>query len=139
MQFKSTRSNIALIALEHAGFNMLKKKIKFIWFIDEKNISLQDFGRALTPFEGFNMDFQIRDLSEEVLGKDTVLRRVSISPDVIIEHFNRSLSWFLPKEPKPPEKDCTCTITAPSLAGAKLMIPSGASNVTLDLSSVDLF
>ena len=118
---------------------MLKKKIKFIWFIDEKNISLQDFGRALTPFEGFNMDFQIRDLSEEVLGKDTVLRRVSISPDVIIEHFNRSLSWFLPKEPKPPEKDCTCTITAPSLAGAKLMIPSGASNVTLDLSSVDLF
>ncbi|MHB8077350.1 hypothetical protein, partial [Desulfosporosinus fructosivorans] len=44
---------------------------------------------------GFNMDFQIKDLSEEVLGKDTVLRRVSINPDVIIEHFERSLSWFL--------------------------------------------
>ncbi|MDR3599282.1 MAG: hypothetical protein P4L49_02165, partial [Desulfosporosinus sp.] len=41
------------------------------------------------------MDFQIRDLSEEVLGKDTVLRRVSINPDVIIEHFERTLSWFL--------------------------------------------
>ncbi|MDR3601630.1 MAG: hypothetical protein P4L49_14310, partial [Desulfosporosinus sp.] len=63
--------------------------------IDGKNIPLHDFGRALTTFEGFNMDFQMRDLSEEVLGKDTVLRRVSINPDVIIEHFEKSLSWFL--------------------------------------------
>lgn len=63
--------------------------------IDGKNIPLHDFGRALTAFEGFNMDFQMRDLSEEVLGKDTVLRRVSVNPDVIIEHFERSLSWFL--------------------------------------------
>lgn len=63
--------------------------------IDGKNIPLQDFGRALTAFEGFNMDFQIRDLSEAVLGKDTVLRRVSINPDVIIEHFEKSLNWFL--------------------------------------------
>ncbi|SHJ13549.1 hypothetical protein SAMN02746098_05226 [Desulfosporosinus lacus DSM 15449] len=58
-------------------------------------MALHDFGRALTAFEGFNIDFQIRDLSEEVLGKDTVLRRVSINQDVIIEHFERSLSWLL--------------------------------------------
>jgi hypothetical protein len=63
--------------------------------IDGKNIPIHDFGRALTTFEGFNLDFQIRDLSEEVLGKDTVLSRVSINPDVIMEHFERTLSWFL--------------------------------------------
>ncbi|KGK88969.1 hypothetical protein DP73_11780 [Desulfosporosinus sp. HMP52] len=41
--------------------------------MDGKNVSLHDFGRALTAFEGFNMDFQIRDLSEEVLGKEGAL------------------------------------------------------------------
>ena len=66
--------------------------------IDGKNISLHDFGRALTAFEGFNMDFQIRDLSEEVLGKNTTLRPVSIHPDVIIEHFERTLGWFLERD-----------------------------------------
>ncbi|HZK52738.1 MAG TPA: hypothetical protein VFC84_00840 [Desulfosporosinus sp.] len=63
--------------------------------MDGKNIPLHDFGRALTAFEGFNMDFQIRDMSEEVLGKDTIIRRVIINPDVVIEHFERTLSWFL--------------------------------------------
>ncbi|WP_427854437.1 DUF7713 domain-containing protein [Desulfosporosinus metallidurans] len=63
--------------------------------IDGKNIPLPDFGRALTAFEGFNMEFQIRDLSEEVLGKDMVLRKVSINPQVIIEHFEKTLGWFL--------------------------------------------
>ena len=46
--------------------------------IDGKTIPLQNFGQALTAFEGFNMDFQIRDRSEEALGKDMVLRAVSI-------------------------------------------------------------
>ena len=55
---------------------------------NESNIHVANVG-------DFCLDFQIRDLSEEVLGKDTVLRRVSINPDVIIEHFERSLSWFL--------------------------------------------
>ena len=63
--------------------------------IDGKNISLHDFGRALTEFEGFNMDFQIKDLSEEVIEKDMVLRPVSINPGVIIERFERNLGWFL--------------------------------------------
>ncbi|ODA41872.1 hypothetical protein [Desulfosporosinus sp. BG] len=63
--------------------------------IDGRNVPIHDFGRALTTFEGFNLDFQIRDLSEEVLGKDTVLNRVSINPEVIMEHFERTLSWFL--------------------------------------------
>lgn len=63
--------------------------------IDGKDIPVHDFGRALTAFEGFNMDFQIRDLSEEVLGKDTVLKRVSINPKTIIERFEKTLGWFL--------------------------------------------
>jgi len=67
----------------------------FSLVIDGKNISLHDFGWALTAFEGFNMDFQIRDLSDEVLGKDMVLAQVVINPDVIIEHFERTLGWFL--------------------------------------------
>ena len=63
--------------------------------IDGKNIPLYDFGRALTEFEGFNMDFHIRDLSEEVLGKDMVLRPTSINSEVIMEHFEKTLGWFL--------------------------------------------
>ncbi len=66
--------------------------------IDGKNIPVHDFGRALTAFEGFNMDFQIRDLSDEVLGKDMVLAQVVINPDVIIEHFERTLGWFLERD-----------------------------------------
>ena len=63
--------------------------------MDGKTISLKNFGQALTAFEGFIMDFQIRDRSEESLGKDMVLQPVSINPDVIIEHFERTLGWFL--------------------------------------------
>ncbi len=63
--------------------------------IDGKDISVHDFRRALTAFEGFNMDFQIRDMSEEVLGKDTVLKGVSIHPNTIIERFEKTLGWFL--------------------------------------------
>ncbi|MFT5874440.1 MAG: hypothetical protein ACI8WT_003410 [Clostridium sp.] len=66
--------------------------------IDGKDIPLHDFGRALTAFEGFNMDFQIKDLSEAVLGKDMVLSPVIINPDVIIEHFERTLRWFLERD-----------------------------------------
>ena len=63
--------------------------------IDGKNVPIYDFGRALTKFEGFNMDFQIRDLSEEVLGKDMVLRPTRINSEVIMEHFEKTLGWFL--------------------------------------------
>lgn len=83
-------NSVGTCRIQHA-----EEKNQACLVIDGKNISLQDFGRALTTFEGFNMDFQIRDLSEEVLGKDTVLKRVSINPDVILEHFERTLSWFL--------------------------------------------
>ncbi|MDQ7095451.1 hypothetical protein REC12_17820 [Desulfosporosinus sp. PR] len=71
------------------------KRENICLIVDGKRISLDDFGRALTAFEGFNLDFQIRDLSDEVLGKDTVLHRVSINSNVIMERFERTLGWFL--------------------------------------------
>lgn len=63
--------------------------------IDGKAVALDDWGRALTAYEGFNLDYQIRDLSEDVLGTETVLKPVSINPDQIDAHFARTLGWFL--------------------------------------------
>jgi len=63
--------------------------------IDGKTIPLEEFGQVLTEFEGFNMDFQIRDVSDDVLGKDMALRQVNIHPEVIIDHFEKTLGWFL--------------------------------------------
>lgn len=63
--------------------------------IDGEEVSLYDFRRALTTFEGFNLDFQIRDISDDVLGKETVLCPVSINPVVIFERFEKTLGWFL--------------------------------------------
>jgi len=63
--------------------------------MDGKSVTLEDFGRVLTAFEGFNMDFQIRDMSDEVIGKNMALKQVNIHPDVIIGNFERTLGWFL--------------------------------------------
>lgn len=63
--------------------------------IDGKEISIDDFGRALTVYEGFTIDFQIRDPSADLLEKDMVLQAVSINPDIIYRRFERTLSWFL--------------------------------------------
>ena len=66
--------------------------------IDGREIPLDGFGRALTAFGDFNMDFQIRDLSEDVLGEKMILRQVSIDPNVIMEHFELTLGWFLERD-----------------------------------------
>ena len=63
--------------------------------IDGKAVALDDWGRALTAYEGFNMDYQIRDMAEAVLGPETVLKPVSINPDQIEARFKRTLGWFL--------------------------------------------
>lgn len=76
--------------------------------IDGKSIPLNDFGQALTAFEGFNMDFQIKDLSDEVLGKEMALRPVSINPDVITEHFERTLGWFLESDSLSWKRESAC-------------------------------
>jgi hypothetical protein len=63
--------------------------------IDGKLVSIQEFGLALTGFEGFNLEFQIKDKTDEVLGKDMALKHVSIDHDVVMERFEKTLGWFL--------------------------------------------
>lgn len=63
--------------------------------IDGKAIPLEEFGRALIGFGGFNMDYQVRDQSDEVLGEAMALKPVKIDPEDILWHFQRTLGWFL--------------------------------------------
>lgn len=81
--------SVGTFRIEHddvAGVNLI---------IDGKTVPLKDFGRALTSFEGFNMDYQIRSQSDAVLGKAMALKAVSIDPEVILDNFERTLGWFL--------------------------------------------
>ena len=41
------------------------------------------------------MDFQIRAVSDEVIGKNMALKPVCIHSDIIMEHFEKTLGWFL--------------------------------------------
>lgn len=66
--------------------------------IDGKLVPIYDFGLALTAFEGCNLEFQIKDKTDEVIGKDMALKPVSIDPDVIMEHFEKTLGWFLERD-----------------------------------------
>ena len=63
--------------------------------IDGKAVNFDDFGLALTAYDGFKLDFQIRNISDDELGKETVLRHVSINPEVIFAHVEKTLGWFL--------------------------------------------
>lgn len=63
--------------------------------IDGKSVPLQAFGRALTSFDGLNMDFQMRTQSDAVLGESVALKRVSIHPADVLARFERTLGWFL--------------------------------------------
>jgi len=82
--------SIGTLRIEYGGENDTVSLI-----IDGKRIGLNDFGIALTAFEGFNMDFLIKDPYEDILGKNTVLKLVSIDPNAIMDSFERTLSWFL--------------------------------------------
>lgn len=76
--------------------------------IDGKTVSIYEFGLALTGFEGFNLDFQIKDKTDEVLGKDMVLKPVSIDPDIIMERFEKTLGWFLEDDFLSYKRECPC-------------------------------
>lgn len=84
-----------------------REKIRLV--IDGKYISANDFCKALSSFEGFNMDYQIRDLSDEILGKNMVLRPVCIDPEVIYKHFEKTLGWFLNKNFLSYKRSSDCT------------------------------
>jgi hypothetical protein len=63
--------------------------------IDGQLIDFIDFGRALTFYCDHNLQYQIRDPADDVLGGDTVLALVDVNPEVIYERFEKTLSWFL--------------------------------------------
>jgi len=63
--------------------------------IDGKVVSMEDFGTMLSSTEGFTFDFQMRDVTDEVLGNDMILRHVSINKNRLYEKFETTLSWFL--------------------------------------------
>lgn len=81
--------SVGTFRIEHDGVDSVNL------IIDGKTVSLKDFGRVLTSFEEFNMDYQIRSQSEGVLGKAMALKAVSIDPEVILDNFERTLNWFL--------------------------------------------
>lgn len=66
--------------------------------IDGKQISYSDFGNALTSFEGFTMDFQIRNSTDDVLGRDVLLKPIRINAEDLYGRFERTLGWFLENE-----------------------------------------
>lgn len=65
--------------------------------IDGQVVSIEAFGQALTCYEGATLVFQIQDQSEPVLEQGMVLQPLSIDPEQIYQHFERTLSWFLDK------------------------------------------
>jgi hypothetical protein len=63
--------------------------------MDGQVVSIEAFGRALTTYEGATLDFQIRDRTDAVLEEGMILQPVSIDPELIYQHFERTLRWFL--------------------------------------------
>lgn len=63
--------------------------------IDGQQVSFNEFGYALTSFEGFTMDFQIRDSTEDVLGRDMLLKPIRINAEDLYRRFEMTLAWFV--------------------------------------------
>ena len=66
--------------------------------IDGQQISFSEFGHALSSFEGFTMDFQIRHSTDDVLGRDMLLKPIRINAEGLYGRFERTLGWFLENE-----------------------------------------
>lgn len=71
------------------------KTRKTVFYIDGKKVTLDEFGLMLTSMEGFIFDYQMRDITDEVIGKDMILRHVNISKNRIYDNFEKTLQWFL--------------------------------------------
>lgn len=85
-------------SLKEAGSGRIEdtsEKGGYCIVIDGQEISFEDFGRMASTYAGFNMVYQFCDLSDEVFGKDMVLRRFNINPNVLMSRFEKSLQWFI--------------------------------------------
>lgn len=84
--------------LKEAGTGRIEdtsEKGEYCIVIDGQEINFEDFGRMASTYTGFNMVYQFCDLSDEVLGKEMVLRKFNINPHVLMARFEKSLQWFI--------------------------------------------
>jgi hypothetical protein len=77
--------------------------------IDGRPVSGADFVRMLTTYEGFNLVYQVRDLSDGVLEKDMALMQVSIDAKTVVDRFYECLGWFLDGSFLSYKREAACT------------------------------
>lgn len=63
--------------------------------IDGRPVSGSDFLRMLSQYEGRNLCYQVRELSDDILEKGMILIPVRIDAETILNRMEESLSWFL--------------------------------------------
>lgn len=68
---------------------------EFCLIIDGNRVKFIDFAATISSYEGFVMDYQFRDISDEVLEKDMILRQFNINSDKLYQQFEKRLNWFL--------------------------------------------
>jgi len=63
--------------------------------IDGRPVSGSDFLRMLSQYEGRNLCYQTRELSDDILEKGMILIPVRIDAETILNRMEETLSWFL--------------------------------------------
>lgn len=84
------------------------KSRKTILNIDGKKVTMDEFGLMLTSMEGFIFDYQMRDLTDEVIGKDMILRHFNINKSRLYDNFEKTLSWFIEEDKLTFERTDAC-------------------------------
>lgn len=63
--------------------------------LDGHVISFSDFGLMATTYEGFTLEYQIRDSSEQLLTKNTILRQVDVSNEALTNRMNMTFKQLV--------------------------------------------
>lgn len=84
------------------------KKSRPTFVVDGNQVTLEQWENLLKEYEGFVMDYQMRDRSDEVLEKNMILRQYNIQPKVIEARVEKTLQWFLEEEFLPEERADAC-------------------------------
>lgn len=88
--------------------DMDPKSHKTILIIDGKPVTMEEFGIMLSSTEGFTFDYQMRDVTDEVLGKDMILRHFTINKNRLYESFEKTINWFLEDNVLLEEREDAC-------------------------------
>ena len=82
-------SNVGSIKIEYDDDE------EYCLVIDGKKVSFNEFSETISSYAGFVMDYQFRDISDEVLEKDMILRQFDINADKLYKQFEKRLNWFI--------------------------------------------